>query len=51
MKVGYAALSNCISVFFGFLHSSFPDQKFYQLFRYLYGFIGSMILLDLEAVQ
>jgi hypothetical protein len=49
-KVGYAAFLNYISVFHGFLHSSL-DQKFYQLFRYLYGFIGSMISPNLEAVQ
>jgi hypothetical protein len=47
-KVGYVVFLNYISVFCGFLHSS-SDQKFYQLFGYSNGFIGSMILPNFEA--
>jgi hypothetical protein len=44
----FCCFLNGIFVFHGFLHSSFPDQEFYQLINVLYGFIGSTILPNLR---
>ena len=51
MDVVFAAILNYTFVCHGFLHYSDRDQEFYQLISFLYGFIGSMNLLDQVATQ
>jgi hypothetical protein len=50
-RVGFASLFNFTLRCYGSLYLSESDQEFHQLVKYLYGFIGSMPLLDLVVVQ